>query len=256
MSASRLALAARPAPRARAMVPMKLREKAYQSFTRHLLAMDIRPGQFITQREMVALTGLTLGAIREMIPRLEALGLIVTVPQRGMQIAHVDLKLVRNAFQFRGILEREAVAAFTRRASDDDVAAMAEDLKQIRRKAEAGVTRAVLEEAQAVDWGFHDALIDAMGNEIISDVYRVNSIKIRLIRLERVVLSPETLFPAMDEHARIMAAIERRDVAGAIEGMDRHIASAQNRAMGIGVASIASDTDQPPQRAARRRRSS
>jgi DNA-binding GntR family transcriptional regulator len=250
---------------------MKLREKAYQSFTRHLLAMDIRPGQFITQREMVALTGLTLGAIREMIPRLEALGLIVTVPQRGMQIAHVDLKLVRNAFQFRGILEREAVAAFTRRASADDVAALAEELAQIRRKAERGVTRAVLEEAQAVDWGFHDALIDAMGNEIISDVYRVNSIKIRLIRLERVVLSPETLFPAMDEHARIMAAIERRDVAGAIEAMDRHVASAQARAMGIGVAAVApsemppeippgaqadaapADTGEPPQRAARRR---
>ena len=28
---------------------MNLREKAYQSFTRHLLAMDIRPGQFITE---------------------------------------------------------------------------------------------------------------------------------------------------------------------------------------------------------------
>ena len=31
-----------------------------------------------------------LGAVREMIPRLEAGGLIRTVPQRGLQIAHVD----------------------------------------------------------------------------------------------------------------------------------------------------------------------
>lgn len=231
---------------------MKLREKAYQSFTRHLLAMDIRPGQFVTQREMVALTGLTLGAIREMIPRLEALGLIVTVPQRGMQIAHVDLKLVRNAFQFRAILEREAVASFTHKASDDEVAALAEDLARVRAKADRGVTRAILEEAQAVDWGFHDALIDALGNEIISDVYRVNSIKIRLIRLERVVLSPDTLAPAMEEHARIMAAIQSRDPVRAIEAMDRHLTSAQNRAMGIGVAAI---TEETPQRAGRRRRS-
>ncbi len=231
---------------------MKLREKAYQSFTRHLLAMDIRPGQFVTQREMVALTGLTLGAIREMIPRLEALGLIVTVPQRGMQIAHVDLKLVRNAFQFRAILEREAVASFTRKASDEEIAALAEDLARVRAKSLRGVTRAVLEEAQAVDWGFHDALIDALGNEIISDVYRVNSIKIRLIRLERVVLSPETLAPAMEEHARIMAAIQSRDPVRAVEAMDRHLTSAQNRAMGIGVAAVAEET---PQRAGKRRRS-
>src|ERR1700752_1995443 len=105
---------------------LKLREKAYRSFPRRLLARDIRPGQFISQRELVALTGQPLGAIRELIPRLEAEGLIVTVPQRGMQVAHVDLNLIRNAFQFRLLMEREAVAAFTRDAGNDAVAALRE----------------------------------------------------------------------------------------------------------------------------------
>src|SRR5215212_6956365 len=103
---------------------LKLREKAYRSFTRHLLARDIRPGQFISQRELVALTGFPLGAIRELIPRLEAEGLIVTVPQRGMQVLPVDLSLIRNAFQFRLILEREAVAAFTKLAEEDAIGRM------------------------------------------------------------------------------------------------------------------------------------
>src|SRR5262249_56909854 len=98
--------------------PMRLREKAYERFTRHLLALDIRPGQFISQRELVALTDMPLGAIREMIPRLEADGLIITVPKRGLQIANVDVKLVRNAFQLRTILEKEAGARCTERASD------------------------------------------------------------------------------------------------------------------------------------------
>ena len=53
-----------------------------------------------------------LGAIRELIPRLEADGLIRTVPQRGMQVAQVDLELIRNAFQFRILIEREAAARF------------------------------------------------------------------------------------------------------------------------------------------------
>ena len=51
------------------------------------------PGQFISQRELVELTGLPLGAIRELVPRLEAEGLIKTVPQRGMLVAHVDVSL-------------------------------------------------------------------------------------------------------------------------------------------------------------------
>lgn len=214
---------------------MKLREKAYERFTRHLVALDIRPGQFISQRELVALTDMPLGAIREMIPRLEADGLIITVPKRGLQIANVDVKLVRNAFQLRTILEKEAVARFAERASEGEIEQLTSDLDRVIRKAERGVTLKLLEEAQSVDWGFHDALIDALGNQLISSVYRVNSIKIRLIRLERVTLSDEALMPALHEHRAILAAIARRDPAAAAAAMERHMVSARNRAMGIAI---------------------
>src|SRR3954453_24147557 len=113
-----------------------LRERAYESFTHHLLARDIRPGQFISQRELVELTGLPLGAIRELVPRLEAEGLIRTVPQRGMQIAHIDLQLIRDAFQFRLFMEKEAVLEFTRTASDSEVARIRREHEGIVRRAE------------------------------------------------------------------------------------------------------------------------
>ncbi len=102
--------------------PVKLREKAYESFTERLLSREIKPGQFISQRELVELTGLSLGAIRELIPRLEAEGLITTVPQRGMQVAHVDLSLIRNAYQFRLFLESQATALFAQNRSDEAAA--------------------------------------------------------------------------------------------------------------------------------------
>ena len=80
---------------------MKLRDQAYQRFTRGLLEREIRAGQFVSQRELAEITGMPLGAIRELIPRLEADGLIRTVPQRGMQVAQVDVRLIRDAFGFR-----------------------------------------------------------------------------------------------------------------------------------------------------------
>ena len=104
--------------------PHNLREKAYDSFTRHLLSREIRAGQFVSQRELVEITGLPLGAIRELIPRLEAEGLVRTVPQRGMQIAHVDLNLIKDAFQFRLFLECQAVAIFAVEAPAPTVAAL------------------------------------------------------------------------------------------------------------------------------------
>ena len=77
----------------------KLSHKAYESFTYHLSVRALKAGQMISQRELVSLTGLPLGAIRELIPRLEAEGLIRTIPQRGMSIAEVDPKLVKDAFE-------------------------------------------------------------------------------------------------------------------------------------------------------------
>jgi len=212
---------------------MKLRERAYESFQQRLMALDLRPGQFVSQRELVALTGMPLGAIRELIPRLEADGLIVTIPQRGMQIAAVDLKLVRNAFQLRIILEKEAIASFAEKARAEEIEALADAYDRIVAKSRKGISRELLEEAQATDWAFHDTLIDSLGNDILSAIYRVNSIKIRLIRLDRVLLSPDSLMPALKEHGDIIAALRARDSARAVAMLERHLTSARNRAMGL-----------------------
>ncbi|AHF87311.1 GntR family transcriptional regulator (plasmid) [Rhizobium leguminosarum bv. trifolii WSM1689] len=210
-----------------------LREKAYESFTRHLLARDVRPGQFVSQRRLVELTGLTLGAIRELIPRLEAEGLIKTVPQRGLQIAHIDLNLIREAFQLRVFLEKEAVALFTRSASDETVAGLLKQHRDIADAIRSGDGSHELEvHAQAVDWGMHDAFIDALGNTIISNAYRVNSIKMRLISQDRFRIDGH-VGPVMVEHLKVLEAIERRSAEDAVNSLVAHINHARDRALRI-----------------------
>jgi DNA-binding GntR family transcriptional regulator len=216
----------------------KLRERAYDSFTRHLLARDIRPGQFISQRELVALTQLPLGAIRELVPRLEAEGLIKTVPQRGMQVAHVDLNLIRDAFQFRLFLEREASAIFATAASDALLRRLRAEHETIIARCETaaragGLDAALVSEAQLIDWRLHTTVIDGLDNAIIADAYRVNLIKIRLIRQEQTRLYDALVVPTMREHLDVIAAFESRDPARAATAMAAHITRARNRAMGI-----------------------
>jgi DNA-binding GntR family transcriptional regulator len=223
----------RPGERQSSPSTPKLREQAYQSFTERLLARDIRPGQFVSQRELVGITGMSLGAIRELIPRLEADGLIKTVPQRGMQIAHVDLNLIRNAFQFRLILEKEAVTQFVETASDDELQALRQVHQATLTEAGRGVTPDLLRRAQQMDWDLHDLMIDRLGNDIISSAYRVNSIKIRLIIFERVRMLPELVVSVMNEHLPIITALQRRDAAAAVVAIEAHIGSARARALQI-----------------------
>ncbi len=211
--------------------PVKLREKAYASFTERLLARDIVPGQFVSQRELVEITGMPLGAIRELIPRLEADGLITTVPQRGMQVAHVDMSLIRNAFQFRLILEREATAEFVRNAPASEFARLRQRHEAILEEARRGVTPDLMARGQATDWDLHYSVIDFLGNEIISKAYRVNAIKVLLIRQEYTRLSEQLVIPVMTEHLGIIAAFETRDPERGVAAMAEHINNARARAL-------------------------
>jgi DNA-binding GntR family transcriptional regulator len=213
--------------------PLNLRERAYDAFTRHLLDRDLEPGQFVSQRELVDMSGLTLGAIRELVPRLESEGLIRTIPKRGMQIAQVDLALIRDAFQFRLFLEKEAAAAFARAGSDAEMKRLRNRHEDVVRRARKQVTPELIREAQAVDWDLHYTLIDALDNKIIARAYRINMLKIRLIRQQHTRLDDALVVPVMKEHLGIIEALESRNPERAAAAIGKHINDARARALQV-----------------------
>jgi DNA-binding GntR family transcriptional regulator len=208
-----------------------LRDQAYAGYTKSLLGRQIKPGQFITQRELVEITGFPLGSIRELVPRLEAEGLIRTVPQRGMQVPQVDLTLVRNAFQFRAFLEVPAARLFARDAPADMIAALRDSHERMIARQEAGDSANLMEDAEAVDLSLHEAMIGLQNNEILSNAYRVNWIKIKLIRLAETRLYVQMIPSVLGEHLKVIEAFERRDEDAAARAISDHIETARRRAV-------------------------
>jgi DNA-binding GntR family transcriptional regulator len=214
----------------------KLSHKAYESFTYHLSVRALKAGQMISQRELVSLTGLPLGAIRELIPRLEAEGLIRTIPQRGMSIAEVDPKLIKDAFEFRLFLEIQAVKYFTKHASDKVVGELLNETKKIIALCEvegsSDITNSnLIADAQTVDWKLHEQIIKTLDNKIIIDAYRVNAIKIRLIKLEQTSITQANVISTMKEHLDIINAVQLRNSAEAEINIVGHIKNARFRAL-------------------------
>ncbi|MEN9892408.1 MAG: hypothetical protein RLY78_2703 [Pseudomonadota bacterium] len=211
-----------------------LRAQAYENFRQQILQANIRPGQFVSQRELMALLGMPLGAVRELIPRLEAEGLLRTVPQRGLQIAQVDVRLVNNAFGLRLLLEREAARRYAASVSDAELQAIEQaHLDIITRASHGPIDDTLLNDATAIDWGLHDQMIDALGNDLVSQTYRINSLRVRLIRLEGATLSPEALVPAMREHLWFIEALKSRDADEVARRIGHHIDSAHRRVLGL-----------------------
>ena len=74
-------------------------------------------------------------------------------------------------------------------------------------------------------------IVDSLGNAIVSNAYRVNSIKIRLIRTQKTRLDDGFLEPAMRDHLNVIAALETRDPARAQAALGEHLESARKRAL-------------------------
>lgn len=173
-----------------------LRAQAYASFQQQIVDANIHPGQFISQRELMQLLDMPLDAVRELIPRLEAEGLLKTVPQRGLQVAHVDLKLINNAFQLRQLLEREAATRFVATVTDHELVAVEQSHLNIVQRARSG----------RIDDDLHDLMIDALGNELI---------------------------PAMEEHLWFIEALKRCEAQAVLERLVHHIEGEHLRVLGL-----------------------
>ena len=163
----------------RASSPTSLRTSPTRGSGQQILASRLRPGQFVSQRELdLDCSTMPLGAIREMIPRLEAGRLIVTVPKRGLQIAHVDLKLIRNAFP--AALDDGARGSATLPALRGD-RTRCDRSATPRRSSSAPVRPARSSSTRRAGGRLGPARIDGrrIGNEILSEIYRVNSLHVR-----------------------------------------------------------------------------
>ena len=210
-----------------------MREVAYERFKAQLFKRNLVPGQFVSQGELCALLDVPLGPTREALKRLEAESLVRLIPQRGIQIADIGVTLIREAFEFRTVLEVAAVRRFTERADTATVEKLEADTRAMleRMAASDAPDPRLLDAALQVDWGMHTLLIESMGNRILTDAHQRNFDKIRMIRLHG--RSPRYLPLAMEEHLGVLEAARRRDPDAAAAALARHLAAAERRALGL-----------------------
>lgn len=206
-----------------------LRVEAYERFKRRLMSGELRPGQFVTQRELAALAGVPLNPAREAIQRLAFESLVKIHPQRGVQVVEASPRTINEAYDFRRMMETQAVRVFAERAPDALVDRLAGEARAEIEAFRAG--RADLARATETDWRMHDEIVDFMGNGIVTEAFRINAARIRLCRVSNV-LPPERLPKALAEHLDILAACRARDADAAVAALADHIETSRDIALG------------------------
>lgn len=201
------------------------------------------------ERRLAAELSVSRASLREALSILEALGLVRSEAQRGtfvtvdvatngvMPEPFVPVPMWRFAsrytlaevFQFRLLAEAYAARLATMAITDADVA----DLRQIAQDHKEATRRPDFITASQADFELHHRILQLSGNRILADLHE--TYRAVLLESQRVPLARhERRWEPVDEHEKLLHAIERRDPDGAEYYMRLHLIRAADR-VGIAV---------------------
>ncbi len=208
-----------------------------ESIREAIIAGTLAPGDALpTERDLSESFGVSRASVREALRALQAQGLVSSTgsPSRtvvaegaGAHARDAMVTLLRlngvgvdDLMEFRSQLEGGALAAAARAGDAERLAQAREALDQMRRPG-IGV-----EEFEEADVRFHVALVRASGNEAMHLVMQVLRETVARHLLDFLRAQPDTeatLARLTDEHAAILAAVERGHATRASALVRAHI---------------------------------
>jgi DNA-binding GntR family transcriptional regulator len=187
--------------------PGSAAQKAYDFIKWAILNSVYAGGELITEGALADEVGVSRTPVREAMLRLEVEGLVTLLPKRGALVSTFSERDVEDVLEARRLVElHTAVTSFARRHELLPVVeALHERLKRARRERDtAGFTTA--------DREFHEAIVDAAGNGVLSAVYRM--LRERQTLFTSVIVRGRTdrMDDAIAEHDRIIEVLRGDDV--------------------------------------------
>ena len=211
-----------------------LGQEAYDRFKELLFAKVWKPGDFVSQGELVEKTGVQISPMRDALHKLSAEGLVIITPRKGIQVTPASIKIIREVFHLRKVLEREAVEFFVNNAHDNLIKELKENHQgYIVISKKAKTPQEMREIIQQEEYDIHEKIINFLGNDLIARIYRLNADRIRLFRLDYdFSYTTEHVVDALNEHGKIIDSMASRNLNKTLEKMDHHLSMALQRALG------------------------
>jgi DNA-binding GntR family transcriptional regulator len=214
-------------------VASRLSDLAYSRILEILFERRLPAGAFVSQKELVEMTGVPVGPLRDALRVLEAEGILTIRPRSGIEFVKPGLELTRATYQFRGIIETSAVAVYAETGDETEMAEIERRHRLATAAVEAeGLTERLRAELDALEGLLHNAIIASLRNPLIETSYRRIHNYLRLVRLDRKMTTPLAL-RSLREHLAIIEACRRRSASDAVAALQTHFANALQRNMGL-----------------------
>lgn len=188
---------------------------AYRALKRAIVRNEVAPGELLVEQDLMQSIGVGRTPLREAMQRLEAEGLVTTVPRRGTFASQFDAHDVRAVYELRCQIDAFAAELAAERASPIEVARMESLLEEAASQPE-GVDAAEFDEAM------HSLIVEATHNPLLEEFHRrLYLLTIRVLSVQRI--QRESLGEMVAEFTAVVEAIRRRDALEAGRATLRHV---------------------------------
>lgn len=201
-----------------------LRETIYEQLRADILQLRLPPGTEIREAELAARFEVSKSPVRDALMRLEREALVITSPRQGYRVAPVSLADVQDMFHLRAALERACMERIVRQASDAELATL-EPFRRYEADSWAG---------GFIDYNraFHRTLAELAANvrmrEHLADLIDQME-RVVLMSVNKVRQGSGNTQSLVDEHCRMIDALQERQVRRAERLAEQHITLAGKR---------------------------
>lgn len=178
------------------------------------------PGERLGEERLAADLNMSPTPIREALLILEAQGLVKISPRRGATVVELTRDEVAEIYQIRNILEPFATKLAMDRLTPYGRERLLLDLRETQREWENAMRSGDLQPVPRLNWRFHRLIYSAADSpHLVETIERLWN-KLPHYWLRSI---PGRAKWAFDQHADIIAAIERGDSDDASKAMSQHI---------------------------------
>jgi DNA-binding GntR family transcriptional regulator len=208
-------------------------EQVCERIRASILSGELKPGAKLTEQDLAAELEVSRTPIREAIRQLEVERLVTRTPFVGVTVTQLGPQEVIELLEIREVLEGLAARLATRHMDALHLQKLKKSMQQLAASARKGDVRAYLDQALA----FRRLLVECCGSASLTEHVLAIENRLRLTG-SRTAMLPGRMEAAIEEHEKLLKAIERGD-ADAAEQLNRerirHIRDAVEKSVSFSI---------------------
>lgn len=196
-----------------------LKMVAYNTLKHKIMSNELQPNEYLEEKRLCEMLNISRTPIREAISMLEWEQFVQVIPNKGVFVSDISVRMIKELFQVRHMFEPQAVRLAVPNLDPDM-------LIEYRKRFLDGLEKKDYTTLHMMDYGFHNDINAACGNKYLIRI--LNNISDQFQRVRTMsFFTVERTENGAHEHLELINLLLRNESEEAVQLMQKHISSTE-----------------------------